>query len=76
MELYIYKREGERIDNDVHYSLKQGDQDDVAICRAISKEEAIIKFSKYFTDCRNELVFSIDELFWIESDNVSLLTPY
>jgi hypothetical protein len=80
MNIYIYKSYGERVepkDNDVYKAaFLPGCQDDVAICKAESKEEAIDKFSRYFVDASIETVFTLDELWWIESDNVSLLTTY
>ncbi len=64
MNLYIYKRPGDREfkDDDIHYPPPlPGHQDDVAICKAFSKEEALKIFQK---------------LFWVKDDNISLLTPY
>lgn len=79
MNLYIYKRPGDREfkDDDIHYPPPlPGQQDDVAICKAHSKEEALEVFKKYFTLVENKHIFSIDELFWVKNDNISLLTPY
>ena len=79
MELFFYKRAGIHEDSaDISAyrpPFKPGEQDDAAICRAENKEEAIIKFSKYFTRIEGN-VFSMEELFWIKSDDISLLTPY
>ena len=79
MNIYIYKQYGERVeakDDDIHMAaFAAGDQDDVAICKANSKEEAIQKFSKYY-DVTNENVLSLEELYWIPNEDVSILTTY
>ena len=79
MNIYIYKKYGERVeskDDDIHMaSFVPGDQDDVAICKANSKEEAIKKFSQYYIDV-TENVFSLEELYWIPNKNISILTTY
>lgn len=80
MKIYIYKQYGERVeakDDDIHMAaFAKGDQDDVAICKANSKEEAIEKFSKYYEDVTNENVLSLEELYWIPNEDISILTTY
>ena len=80
MNIYIYKQYGERVmpkDDDIHKAaFVPGDQDDVAICKANSKEEAIEKFSKYYYDVNNENVLSLEELYWIPDEDISILTTY
>jgi len=80
MNIYIYKQYGERVeaqDNDIHMAaFAAGDQDDVAICKANSKEEAIQKFSRYYKEVTNENVLSLEELYWIPGEDVSILTTY
>lgn len=80
MKIYIYTSKGERVepkDDDIHMSaFLPGCQDDAAICKANSKEEAIQKFSRYYTNASTETVKSLDELYWIPSDDVSILTTY
>ena len=79
MNIYIYKQYGERVeanDDDIHMAaFVPGNQDDAAICKANSKEEAIRKFSRYY-DVTNENVFSLEELYWIPNEDVSILTTY
>ena len=53
-----------------------GDQDDVAICKTNSKEEAITKFRIYYTNVSVENVFSLEELYWIPNKDISILTTY
>lgn len=83
MELFFYKRSGIRENYTKEHDtslygppLKKGEQDDVAVCRAENKEEAIIKFGAYFNICTKKEVFAIDELWWIEDNTISILTPY
>jgi hypothetical protein len=80
MNIYIYKQYGERVesqDDDIHMSaFVPGNQDDAAICKANSKEEAIEKFSKYYEDVTNENVLSLEELYWIPNEDISILTTY
>lgn len=80
MNIYIYKQYGERVeakDDDIHMAaFLPGKQDDAAICKANSKEEAIEKFSKYYEDVTNENVLSLEELYWIPNEDVSILTTY
>ena len=83
MELFFYRRTGIREDYTKEYDesvygppLKKGENDDVAVCRAENKEEAIIKFGVYFEICTEKEVSSIDELWWIENNTISILTPY
>lgn len=80
MKVYIYKHYGERVepkDDDIHMAaFIPGHQDDVAICKANSKEEAITKFLKLYTNASTKNVFSLEELYWIPNDNVSILTTY
>ena len=80
MNIYIYKQYGERVmpkDDDIHMAaFVKGDQDDAAICKANSKEEAIQKFSKYYYDVNSENVLSLEELYWIHNEDVSILTTY
>ena len=80
MNIYIYSRYGERIepkDDDIHMAaFVPGCQDDAAICKANSKEEAIQKFKNYYVDASNETVKSLDELYWIPNEDVSILTTY
>jgi len=77
-QIFVYKRWGEREedkDDDIYSpSIKKGDQDDVSICYANNKKEAIDKFSRYFNSIENN-VYSLDELRFLD-DDVSLLTPY
>lgn len=80
MELFFYKYRGKRVepkDDDIHYpSLIPGESDDVAVCKSSSKDEAIIKFQKYFGDVNETNVFSISELYFIPGEDVCLLTTY
>lgn len=80
MNIYIYKQYGERVeakDDDIHMAaFIPGDQDDVAIAKANSKEEAIEKFNKYYYNVNSENVFSLEELYWIPGENISILTTY
>lgn len=78
--IYIYRQYGERVeakDDDIHLAaFLPGTQDDVAICKAHSKEEAIEKFSIYYKDVSNKNVFSLEELYWIPNEDISILTTY
>jgi hypothetical protein len=83
MDIFFYKKEGEREDYTEEYDkltyappFKQGEQNDVAICRAENKSDAVKIFKKYFTICDESYVFSITDLYWIENNTLSLLTPY
>lgn len=80
MNIYIYKQYGERVeakDDDIHMpAFIPGNQDDVAISKANSKEEAIEKFNKYYYKVNSENVFSLEELYWIPGENISILTTY
>lgn len=80
MEIYIYKRYGNRVepkDDDIHMpTFLPGEQDDVAICKANSKKEAIEKFKKYYLESSNKTVFSLNELYWIPNEDISILTTY
>jgi len=80
MNIYIYSKYGERVepkDDDVHKAaFLPGCQDDVAIFKANSKEEAIKKFSIYYVDSSDKNVKSLDELYWIPNEDVSILTTY
>jgi hypothetical protein len=80
MKIYIYTSYGERVeakDDDIHMAgFLPGNQDDAAICKANSKEEAIQKFSRYYVDASTDTVKSLDELYWIPNEDVSILTTY
>ena len=80
MNIYIYKQYGERVeaqDDDIHMAaFVPGNQDDAAICKANSKEEAIEKFSRYYKEVTNENVLSLEELYWIPGEDISILTTY
>jgi putative lipase involved disintegration of autophagic bodies len=80
MNIYIYTSYGERVepkDDDIHMAaFLPGCQDDAAICKANSKEEAIQKFSTYYVDASIDTVKSLDELYWIPNEDVSILTTY
>ncbi len=80
MNIYIYTSYGERVeakDDDIHMTaFVPGNQDDAAICKANSKEEAIEKFSRYYTNASDKNVKSLDELYWIPNEDVSILTTY
>jgi|688.fasta_scaffold596504_3 hypothetical protein len=82
IKIFLYKREGKREDYTEEYDKSvykppflKGEQHDVAICRAENKEAAIEIFKGFFSDVEGK-VFSIEELYWIENDTLSLLTPY
>lgn len=79
--IYIYKQFGERVvdvkDDDIYSpAFLPGSGDDAAICIALSKEEAIKKFKKYYENVTDLNVFSLEELYWIPNDDVSILTSY
>ena len=80
MNLYIYSHKGERVDqkdDDIYTpAFIPGDQDDVAICKAMSKNEAKEKFSKFFINVSDKNIFTLEELYWVPGDDVSLLTTY
>lgn len=80
MNIYIYTSYGERVeakDDDIHMAaFLPGRQDDAAICKANSKEEAIEKFNRYYLNASTETVKSLDELYWIPNEDVSILTTY
>jgi len=80
MNIYIYTSYGERVeakDDDIHMAaFVPGCQDDAAICKAVSKEEAIEKFSRYYLNASTDTVKSLDELYWIPNEDISILTTY
>jgi hypothetical protein len=80
MNIYIYTSYGERVeakDDDIHMAaFLPGCQDDAAVCKAVSKEEAIEKFSRYYVNSSTDTVKSLDELYWIPNEDVSILTTY
>ncbi len=80
LNIYIYSRYGERVeakDDDIHMAaFVPGNQDDAAICKANSKEEAIQKLRVYYPDASKKNVKSLDELYWIPNEDVSILTTY
>jgi hypothetical protein len=80
MNIYIYTSKGERIepkDDDIHMAaFLPGCQDDVAVCKAVSKEEAIEKLRIYYVNASTDTVKSLDELYWIPNEDVSILTTY
>jgi hypothetical protein len=80
MNIYIYTNKGERVepkDDDIHMAaFIPGCQDDVAICKAVSKKEAIKKFSIYYFNVSEKNVNSLDELYWITNEDISILTTY
>ena len=49
--------------------------DDVAICKAISKNQAITKFSKYYADVKDDEVIKLLSANHLES-GVVILTDY
>jgi len=79
-KIYIYTSKGERVepkDDDIHMAaFLPGCQDDVAIWIASNKEEAIQKFSNYYTNASHVTVYSLDELYWIPNKDVSILTTW
>ena len=69
MDIFFYKREGEREDYTEAYDnltyappFKQGEQHDVAICRAENKSDAVEIFKKYFTVCDESYVLFKNEI--------------
>ncbi len=80
MNIYIYSHKGDRVDqkdDDIYTpAFLPGHQDDVAICKASDKNEAIEKFLKLYTNASKDNVYSIDELYWIPGEDVSILTTY
>jgi hypothetical protein len=46
------------------------------ICKANSKKEAIKKFLNYYTNASTKNVFSLEELYWIPNEDISILTTY
>jgi hypothetical protein len=78
--IYIYRNYGERVeakDDDIHMAaFIPGNQDDVAICKANNKKEAIEKFSKYYTNASNTNVIPLEKLYWIPNEDISILTTY
>jgi hypothetical protein len=83
-KLFFYKRIGKYEDYNDEIKeqqifgprLKYGENNDVAVCKSLNKEEAFEIFSKYFKNVTIDDIFSIDELLWIDGGKISLLTPY
>ena len=67
-EYYVYAKANQMVDHRF--------TDDVAICKAISKSQAIKKFSKYYADVKfDEVQKLIDKVHNIDTD-VLILTDY
>ena len=73
-EYYVFRRPNAMVDHTF--------TDDVAVCKAISKSQAIKQFSKYYADIQDDEVFRLRPRRYssgcrmIDYDTVTILTDY
>lgn len=66
-EYYVFRRADAMVDHQF--------TDDVALVKAISKTQAIKKFSRYYADIQEDEVFKLINRF-TDTDGVIILTDY